>query len=328
MNAHGVKIIGFGSYLPKKIVTNTDLEKIVDTSDEWIFTRTGIKQRHLAENNELTSDLVYKAAIDAISNAKIEVDEIDFILVCTNTPDNTFPSTANKLHYFLSKHLKPGHIMPDIPSFDMQAICSGFIYGLEIANSVLKSGKYKTLLLVCADKMSALLDWKDRSTCVLFGDGAGAVVLRHGENNSGIIDTNIYSNGFLWNALYTDGGVGSTGKCGEIKMNGKLIYREACSKMLESANKMLNKNNLNTDDIDYFIPHQANARIIKSMSTDLKIDNSKVVMTIDQHANCSAASIPLALSDLKKKNKLKEGNLILLTSFGAGLTWGSALLQI
>ncbi|WP_316354314.1 beta-ketoacyl-ACP synthase III [Candidatus Trichorickettsia mobilis] len=327
------KIIGCGGYLPKNIVTNLDLESFVDTTDEWIKSRTGILQRHLAASDEYTSHLAYKAAEHALQDANLLPTDIDLIIVCTTTPDNSFPSTATKVQGYFA--------LGNIPSFDLQAVCSGFIYGLQVADSLAASGKYNTILLICAEKMSSLLDWGDRNTCVLFGDGAGAVVLQRKsvdnngflfaspkiEVNSGVIDSQIYSNGSYGELLYTDGGVSSNGQSGKIKMKGPALFKNAVEKMTDSMIEILAKNNLTIADISYLIPHQANLRIIQSIIDRLNVDENKVIKTIAKHANCSASSIPLALSELKSSGSLNEGDIILFTAFGAGLTWGSALIR-
>lgn len=315
------KIIGTGGYLPEQIVTNLDLEQSIDTSDEWIRSRTGITQRHIAADDEFTSHLGYKAALNAINNAGISKDEIDLIITCTNTPDTTFPSTANKIHNYLDFGSKK------VPSFDMQAICAGFVYGLQVADSMIKSGKYKTVLLICADKMSSILDWQDRKTCVLFGDGAGAIILQASESDSGIIDCDIFSDGSLCDILYTDGGVSSTGKSGVVQMAGQEVFKHATQKMSISVQNILAKNSMALDEITYFIPHQANLRIINNIINQFNIDPNKVVVTVDKHANCSAASIPLALSQLELTKSLKSGDILLFTAFGAGATWGSAIVR-
>lgn len=344
------KIIGVGGYLPEKLVTNFDLEKTIDTSDEWIKSRTGIAQRHIAAEDEFTSHLGYKAALAAISNANISKDEIDLIITCTNTPDNTFPSTANKIQGYLG--------VGNIPSFDLQAICSGFLYGLQTADSMIKSGKYRTVLLVCADKMSSILDWQDRKTCVLFGDGAGALVLRKSDAlksdtladstsdslssissdvlsssiptrtlASGIIDCEIFSDGKLADILYTDGGVSSSGKSGVVQMVGQEVFKKAVERMSESVHNILKKNHFTIDDVSYLIPHQANLRIISNMVNQFGISQDKVVVTIDKHANCSAASIPLALGELQLTKTIKSGDILVFTAFGAGATWGAAIVR-
>lgn len=311
------RIIGCGGYLPDNILTNYQLEKTLDTTDEWITSRTGIKQRFIAKDDEFTSCLAYKASLMAIANAQISKSEIDLIIVCTTTPDNSFPSVACKLQGQLG--------IPTIPAFDVQAVCSGFLYGLDIANNMLKSGVYKTILLTCAEKMSSLVDWTDRNTSILFGDGAGAMILRHDDTNQGIIDTAIYSDGTLGDLLYTDGGVSSTKTAGCIKMNGNAVFKFAIEKMVESSTALLSKNHIPVSKINYFIPHQANIRIIDNVVARMRISKECVISTIDQHANCSAASIPLAFHFAMQKGKFKENDLILFTTVGAGLTWGSAI---
>lgn len=313
------RIIGCGGYLPEKILTNQDLERSIDTSDEWIQSRTGITQRHIAAAGEYSSHLAHKAALEAIKDSGIGLSEIDLIIACTTTPDNSFPSIANKLQGYLG--------LRSIPSFDLQAVCSGFIYGMHVADSMLSSGKYRTILLVCSEKMSSLLDWQDRKTCVLFGDGAGAVILRRDDSNSGIIDSSIYSDGSLYDILYTDGGVGIGGQSGTVRMNGAEVFRNAVEKMTESVQNILKANNMTADDIDFFIPHQANLRIINSIAGKFGIDNRKVVTTIQYHANCSAASIPLALAELKKEGRISTGNILVFTAFGAGVTWGALIVR-
>lgn len=313
------RIIGCGGYLPSRIVTNTDLEKTIDTSDEWIKSRTGIAQRHIAASDEYSSHMAHKAAQAAIKDANIDQKDIDLIIVCTNTPDNSFPSVANKIQGYLG--------LGEIPSFDIQAICSGFVYGTQVANNMIKSDKYKTVLLVCSEKMSSLLDWQDRSTCVLFGDGAGAIILRQDDSNSGIIDSNIYSDGSMYDILYTDGGVSMTGKSGNIQMKGSEVFKKAIEKMSTSVESILESNNLSINDIDYFVPHQANHRIISAIANKFELNKEQVIVTIEKHANCSAASIPLALSELKSTKGIEHGKLIVFTAFGAGATWGSVLVR-
>ena len=313
------KIIGCGGYLPEKVLTNDDLAKFIDTSDEWIRTRTGIRQRHIAAEGEFTSHMAHKAALAAIKDANINSKDIDLIVVCSNTPDNSFPGIANKLQ---------GHLdLGQVPSFDIQAICSGFIYGIHVVDSMIKSGKYKTVLLVCADKMSALLDWQDRSTCVLFGDGAGAVILQHCDSNAGVIDSNIYSDGSMYDILYTDGGVSTNGKSGRVQMKGQEVFRRAIEKMSESVKQLLEVNGMSLSDIDHLVPHQANLRIIDGIAARFNIDSNKIVTTIERHANCSAASIPLALSELKSLKGIKPGKIVVFTAFGAGATWGAAIVR-
>jgi 3-oxoacyl-[acyl-carrier-protein] synthase III len=313
------KILGCGAYLPERIITNAELSLSVDTNDEWIRSRTGILQRHIAADDEYTSHLAIKASQNAIDDAGLNPASIDLIITCTTTPDNSFPSTASKLQGYLG--------LSNVPSFDLHAVCSGFIYGLHVADSLIKSRKYKTILLVGAEKMSSLMDWSDRATCILFGDGAGAVILQYSDDNSGIIDSNIYSDGRYHDILYTDGGVSSNGKTGKIKMKGQEVFRHAVEKMSKVAEGILHNNNFTIDDVNHFIPHQANVRIIDAVVDRLKIDPSKVVKTVAKHANCSAASIPLALASLKSYGNIKKGDLLLFTAIGAGVTWGSALIR-
>ena len=313
------KIIGCGGYLPEKVLTNDDLAKFIDTSDEWIRTRTGIRQRHIAAEGEFTSHMAHKAALAAIKDANINSKDIDLIVVCSNTPDNSFPGVANKLQGYLD--------LGQVPSFDIQAICSGFIYGIHVVDSMIKSGKYKTVLLVCAYKMSARLDWQDRSTCVLFGDGAGAVILQHCDSNAGVIDSNIYSDGSMYDILYTDGGVSTNGKSGRVQMKGQEVFRRAIEKMSESVRQLLEVNGMSLSDIDHLVPHQANLRIIDGIAARFDIDSNKIVTTIERHANCSAASIPLALSELKSLKGIKPGKIVVFTAFGAGATWGAAIVR-
>lgn len=313
------KIIGCGGYLPKKALSNKELEKSINTSDEWIKSRTGIAQRHIAAENEYSSHMGHKAALEATKDAKINPENIDLIIACTNTPDNSFPGIANKIQGYLS--------LKKVPSFDLQVICSGFIYGMQVADNMIKSGKYRTVLLICAEKMSSLIDWQDRKTCVLFGDGAGAVILQHDNSNSGIIDSNIYSDGSMYDILYTDGGVSMNSKSGKIQMQGQEVFKKAVEKMTESVKILLQTNNMNISDIDYFVPHQANLRIINNIATRFDISDEKVITTVAKHANCSAASIPLALSELKKTKNIKLGDILVFTAFGAGATWGSVIVR-
>lgn len=312
-------IVGCGSYLPQLVVSNVELAKRVDTNDEWIRSRTGIEQRHIAADGEYASHLALEASKAAILDGGIAATDIDLIINCTTTPDNSFPSVATKLQGYLK--------IGNIPSFDLQAVCSGFIYGLHVADSLIASGKYNTILLVCSEKMSSILDWTDRATCILFGDGAGAVVLQRSTDKSGVIDSLIYSNGTYADILFTDGGVSMNGLAGKIRMNGREVFRHAIEKISSSIEEILSKNNLTLNDIDHFIPHQANIRIIDAITERLQFDHNKVVKAVAKHANCSAASIPLALNDLKGLNNVKKGDVILFAAIGAGLTWGSALVR-
>jgi 3-oxoacyl-[acyl-carrier-protein] synthase-3 len=314
------KIIGCGAFLPNKVVFNDEFEKFLDTSHEWIRSRTGITQRHFADSNQSCSDLAIHSSLNAIADASISKHDIDLIICATTTADNTFPSLATKIQKALS--------VQNIPAFDIQAVCSGFIYGLHIADCLISSGKHSTILLTCSEKMSNLLDMSDRGTCILFGDGAGSVVLQKNNGSKfGILDTQIYSDGSGYELLYTDGGVSTNQHTGFIRMNGKQVFRHAVEKMSEVASQILHKNNMTINDVKYFIPHQANARILEAVANQLGCDRSKLIITVDKHANCSAASIPLALNDLKKSDSLQNGDIILFVALGAGFTWGASLVS-
>ena len=322
-----ILLTGVGSYLPKKKTSNNELMKIMDTSDEWITKRTGIKFRHFVEDNELTSDMGTNASELAVSRAGLKPNDIDLIIVATTTPDNTFPSTASKIQ----RNLGCKAI-----SFDVQAVCAGFIYAISIGVSMLKDGHGKKCLVVGADSMSKILDWNDRSTAVLFGDGAGAVVLEKKSlgqefvNNDqwGILATKIFTNGKYYDLLRTDGGVSKSKSTGFLRMNGKEIFKHAVEKLSASLLMCLEDKNMNIQDIDWFIPHQANQRIINAVSNKVKIPQDKIISTISIHGNTSAASIPLALDVAIKKGKIKNGNVLALQAIGGGLSWGSAILKI
>jgi 3-oxoacyl-[acyl-carrier-protein] synthase III len=317
------KLIGCGSYLPKNIVTNADLAKKIETSDEWIFSRTGIKQRHYAAANENTSDLACIAAERALLHAGVNGRDVDLIIVGTTTPDRTFPATAVRVQ----KNLGCIHGA----AFDVQAVCSGFIYALSIVDSMLKSGQFKTALVIGADTLSRLLNWDDRTTAVLFGDGAGAVVVRAVEadesaaDTDGILSTHIHSDGNLEELLYCDGGPSTSQKAGYITMSGKEVFRHAVTNLASVVSEALSANNLKDSDIDWLVPHQANKRIIDSTVKKLNMPKDKVVLTVQDHANTSAASIPLALDQAVRDGRVQRGNLLLMEAMGGGLTWGSAL---
>ena len=303
------KIIGTGGYLPKKILTNKDLESRVDTTDEWILERTGIKQRHIAEENESTSSMAVKASEDAIKRANIKKNDIDLIIVATTTPDQIFPSTAcivqNKLNI-------------KAPAFDIQAACTGFVYAMSIADNYIRNGISKNILVVGAEKYSNLLDWGDRSTCVLFGDGAGAVILS-AQLKEGIISTHIHADGQYNDLLSVEGS--------HIKMKGNEVFKVAVNTLSKLVDETLSKNNMKKSEIDWLVPHQANLRIIKAAAKKLSMPLESVVVTVDQHANTSAASIPLALNEAVKDGRIKNDQVILLEAFGSGFTWGSVLLR-
>lgn len=313
-------ILGVGHYLPKKILTNEDLSQFVETSDEWIFSRTGIKQRHIAESSELTSDLATKACKNAIENSRIDPGKIDYIICATTTPDQTFPATASKIQRSLN--------IGTIPSFDVQAVCSGFIYALQLGDALIKSNNAKNILIVGAETLSKIVDWKDRRTCVLFGDGAGAIVLTAETEKKGILSINLFSDGSWHDSLYGDGGPSLNQKVGKIRMKGQDIFKQAVNKLSESTLKSLNDCSKKIEDIDWLIPHQANYRIINGTAKKLSIPDSKVIATVNTHANTSAASIPLALSVSLNSNKIKQNDILALCAIGGGLTWGSCIIKI
>jgi len=312
------KVMGTGSYLPKKIITNDDLSKMVDTSDEWIVTRTGIKQRHIADENEFTSDLATKAALDAMKSANISADEIDLIILSTTTPNNTFPATATKVQANIQA--------VNSAAFDIQSVCSGFMYAMTTANNYIKSGTVKTVLVIGAETLSRVVNWKDRNTCVLFGDGAGAVVLQ-ASNSSGILNTNIKSDGSFYEYLKTTSGPSQGNKESFITMNGQEVFKVAVKKMPEILLNTIQDIGLSISDVSWVIPHQANTRIIDLVAKNINIDKEKVIITIDKHANTSAASIPLAFDDAVKSGKIKSGDIIAMTAIGAGFSWGSIVLK-
>lgn len=318
MNA---KITGCGGYLPEKVLTNSDLEKIVDTSDEWITTRTGIKQRHIAADNQVTSDLAVEAAKIALKNSGKTIEDIDGIIVATTTPDRTFPSTAVYTQAKLG--IKHGF------AFDVQAVCSGFVYSLGIANGMIKTGQAKNLLVIGAEKMSSVINWEDRSTCVLFGDGAGAIVLSATEEeNKGILSTALHSDGSYADLLHTDGGTALNQKAGFIHMEGPKIMKHATGKMSGAILEALEKLNLTSNNVDWLVPHQANLRILAAVAKKLNIPEERVITTVMDHANTSAASIPLALYEGVKSGKIKEGDLLAMEALGGGLTWASAVIRM
>ena len=314
------KIISTGSYLPKKFLTNYDLEKTVDTTDSWIFERTGIKKRHLAAENELTSDIAFEAAKRALENSGLKAEEIDMIILATTTPDLTFPATATKVQAKLNAN--------SAFAFDIQAVCSGFVFAMATADNFIKSGQVKNALVIGADVLSRIVDWKDRNTCVLFGDGAGAVVLQATtEESSGIISSDLHSDGSLNDILKTSGGPSSNQKSGFIEMAGKEVFKHAVDKMSKSVIAALKKANLKVSDIDLLVPHQANARILSAVANRLELSEEKIILTVENHANTSAASIPLALDYAVKNNRVKKGDLVVLEALGGGLTWGSIVLK-
>jgi 3-oxoacyl-[acyl-carrier-protein] synthase III len=318
-------VIGCGGYLPARIVSNAELAERLDTSDEWIVQRTGIRQRHVAAPGELTSDLALKAAEQALAKAGITGAELDLIVLATATPDNTFPATATKLQAQLG--------MTHGAAFDVQAVCSGFIYALATADNFIRCGQARTALVIGAETFSRILDWEDRGTCVLFGDGAGAIVLRAhrdeggGARERGVLSTHLHSDGKLYDILYVDGGPSTTGSSGFLRMEGKEVFRHAVHRLAEVVDEALNANGLKGADLDWLVPHQANRRIIDGMGRKLGLPPEKVVITIDRHANTSAASVPLALAEAVDDGRIKPGQLVLMEAMGGGITWGAALVR-
>ena len=317
-------ILGCGAYLPRQVLTNDALARRVDTSDEWITQRTGIRQRHIAAEGEMTSDLALAAARAALDHAGVAADAIDLIVLATATPDRTFPATAVKVQAALG--LTHG------AAFDVQAGCSGFVYALSVADAMIRTGAARHALVIGAETFSRILDWTDRSTCVLFGDGAGAVVLGAAEGGGtaadrGILSTHIHSDGRHQDLLYVDGGPSSTGTVGHLRMSGQEVVRHAVAKLAEVVDEALTANGLSAEAIDWLVPHQANRRIIESTARKLKLSPEKVVLTVDRHANTSAASIPLALAEAVHDGRIRPGQLVLTEAMGGGFTWGAALIR-
>jgi 3-oxoacyl-[acyl-carrier-protein] synthase-3 len=317
-------VLGCGSYLPGKILTNYDLAKMVDTSDDWIVERTGIKLRHLAREGETTSDLALEAAQRAIQSAGIQVNDIDLIIVATTTPDETFPSTATRVQARLN--------MLGGAAFDIQAVCSGFIYATSVADSMIRSGMAKTVLVIGAETMSRLLDWTDRATCVLFGDGAGAMILQAqdggGTNQDrGVLVSRIYSDGRLHDLLYVDGGVSTTGTAGHLRMQGREVFKHAVTNIAAAIEAVARQAGVSLSDINWFVPHQANQRILDGTARRLGISAERVISTVAEHGNTSAASVPLALSVAVDDGRIKRGDLVLMEAMGGGFTWGATLLR-
>ncbi len=320
------RIISCGAYLPERVMTNEDFTKFVDTNDEWIQQRTGIKSRHIVAEGQMTSDLATEAALRALKKANLTGKDIDAIVLATTTPDQTFPATA------VTVQDKIG--MGDRGfAFDVQAVCSGFIYALATADNFIRAGQCKRVLVIGAESFSNLIDWTDRTTCVLFGDGAGAVILEADENASGqntdngILSTHLHSEGAQRGILYTDGGVASTGTTGHVRMNGKEVFRHAVARMGEVVMEALAANNLKPTDINWLVPHQANRRIIDAVVDKTGLSTDRAVITVDHHGNTSAASIPLALTTAVEDGRIQRGDLILLEAMGGGLTWAAAILR-
>jgi 3-oxoacyl-[acyl-carrier-protein] synthase-3 len=317
-------VLGCGSYLPARRVTNDDLTKIVDTSDEWIVQRTGIRERHIAADGELTSDLAVAAARAALSAAQVDAQSIDLIVLATSTPDNTFPASAVAVQAALG--------ITQGAAFDLQAVCSGFVYALATTDGLLRAGVHKRALVIGAETFSRILDWNDRGTCVLFGDGAGAVVMEAQQqpgtrDDRGILTSHLRSDGRHKSKLYVDGGPSSTGTVGHLRMEGKDVFRFAVGAITDVIKDVFRDTGYTADDLDWFVPHQANKRIIDGSAHKLGIAPEKVVTTVDLHGNTSAASIPLALDVAVKDGRIKRGDLVLLEAMGGGFTWGAALVR-
>lgn len=314
--------VGCGSYLPERCVTNDALSELVDTSDEWIIERTGIRQRHIAADGEFTSHLAFNAATRALENAGLGADEIDLIVLATSTPDETFPATATVVQKMLG--------VRGIPAFDIQAVCTGFIYALSVADNFIRAGQSRRALVIGAETFSRILDWEDRGTCVLFGDGAGAVVLQaEGGNASdgerGILSTHLHADGRHHDMLYVDGGPSSTRSTGYLRMRGREVFRHAVVNLSEVVGEALAANNIRAEEIDWLVPHQANKRIIDHTAKKLRLPSEKIVLTVEKHGNTSAASVPLALTEAVDDGRIKQGNLVLMEAMGGGFTWGAVL---
>ena len=320
------RFIGCGAYLPKQILTNDDLAQRMDTSDEWIQQRSGIKARHVAEDGELTSDLAINAAKQALDHAGVPASSLDGIVMAASAPDQPFPASAAKVQAALGRGQGC--------AFDIQAVCSGFIYGLAVADNFIRAGQAKRMLLIGAETYSRILNWDDRTTAVLFGDGAGAAVLEAVEvdeatqaQQPGVLSTHLHAEGEHWQMLYVDGGPSTTQTAGHITMNGREVFRHAVTRLAEVVDEALDANGLEAKDIDWLIPHQANARIIESTRRKLKLPEDRVVLTVERHANTATASVPLALCEAVYDGRVKPGDLVLLEAMGGGFTWGSALVR-
>ncbi|MCC6920378.1 MAG: ketoacyl-ACP synthase III [Alphaproteobacteria bacterium] len=317
-------VAGSGSYLPEKIVTNADLAKIVDTSDEWIVERSGISERRMAAEGETTSDLAVKAAEAAMSAAGVSGSDLDLIIVATTTPDETFPAVAT--------HVQRRVGMTRGAGFDVQAVCSGFVYAVNVADNFIKAGQAGTVLVIGAETMTRLMDWSDRTTCVLFGDGAGALVFKAGEGEGtaadrGVLSSHLYSDGRLHDLLYVDGGPSTTRTTGFLRMQGKEVFKHAVTNISDSIRVALEHNGLTADEVDWFVPHQANKRILDATARKIGLAPEKVVYTVARHGNTSAASIPLAIDEAVRDGRIKQNDLVLIEAMGGGLTWGSSLIR-
>jgi 3-oxoacyl-[acyl-carrier-protein] synthase-3 len=312
-------VLGAGSALPKRRVTNEELAKTVDTTDEWIVERTGIRSRYIAGEGETTASLAVEAALRALEHARLEPTDIDLIVLATATPDQTFPSSATKVQATLG--------IKDCIAFDVHAVCTGFLYALSVADSMLRGGNARKALVIGAETFSRILDWEDRATCVLFGDGAGALVLSAEEGESGILATKLHADGRHNDLLFVDGGPSTTGTVGKLRMKGREVFRHAVVNLAEVLNEVLADAGLSAADVDWVVPHQANARILDATAKKLGLPADKVVVTVDQHANTSAASVPLAFDTAVKDGRIKRGDIVVLEAMGGGFTWGAAALR-
>lgn len=317
-------LTGVGGYLPRRIVPNAELARRLDTSDEWIRERTGIRQRHLAGATETAAFMGTQAARAALAMAEVTAEDVDAIIVGTSTPDQAFPATAVRIQAELG--------VPGGFGFDISAACSGFIYGLSVADGMIRAGQARGVLVIGSEVYSRIMDWQDRGTCVLFGDGAGAVFLRagtgSGSTDRGILSTHIHAQGKLGDILYVDGAVGRRELPGTLRMNGREVFRHAVTRLSEAVDEALAANGLERKDVDWLVPHQANLRIIEAMGKRLQLPPERVVVTVDRHANTSAASVPLALAEACADGRIKRGDLVLMEALGGGLTWGSALVRM
>jgi 3-oxoacyl-[acyl-carrier-protein] synthase-3 len=315
----GARIIGTGSALPRRIVTNAELAERVDTSDEWIVERTGIRSRYIAADGETTATLATEACRRALAHAGIDATQIGLIVLATATPDQTFPSSATKVQAALG--------IDDCIAFDVHAVCTGFLYALSVADSMLQSGMADKALVIGAETFSRILDWEDRGTCVLFGDGAGALVLSAEDGTSGILATRLHADGRHNDLLFVDGGPSTTGTVGKLRMKGREVFRHAVKNLADVLHEVLAAAGLESSDVDWVVPHQANARILDATAKKLGLSPEKVVVTVDRHANTSAASVPLALDTAVRDGRIKRGDLIVLEAMGGGFTWGAAVIR-
>ncbi len=317
-------LAGVGAYLPERVVTNDELARSIDTSDEWIRERTGIRQRHIAAPHETAAFMGTAAARAALADAGAEPGEVDAILLATSTPDQAFPATALRVQAALG--------VPNGFGFDLAAACAGFVYALSVADGMMRSGQARGILVIGSEVYSRILNWQDRGTCVLFGDGAGAVFLRASEGRGsidrGILSTHLHAQGSLGDVLYVDGAVGLRDKPGYLVMNGREVFRHAVTRLAESVEEALEANSLTRRDVDWLVPHQANRRIIDAMGRKLGLPPERVVITVDRHANTSAASVPLALAEACQDGRIRRGDLVLMEALGGGLAWGSALVRM